>query len=378
MSGGGKATIPMALTLAAIWAAAEPAVSPAAGGEPVAPATGASGPAAGCDRARPARPVVATVPVWLVRPPDAKAPPELCLGGGALTAAIIGEPNASATWQLRAETLLLARGRAKLDDRGWGVGHTALPAVLARGRAVLCVSQGDARRTRRIDILPPAPLRHVRATLRAWGVGVLDPCGLVGDALRAQAVDYADLRPQLQHDFFRGEIAILAGFDDANELAHACRQLAYCARRGAALVVLNPPAGFHSLGVRRAERPAAWPRTHVKLDAELTRTLHAEDFRPLSEDGLIDAGETALVLAWLETPDKKADGPPDSAGAKTRPARPNPSRVLVAARPLGRGVVLAATLPELADCYDNPAGRCMLSEIILWILKRPWRPKEHT
>jgi hypothetical protein len=71
------------------------------------------------------------------------------------------------------------------------------------------------------------------------------------------------------------------------------------------------------------------------------------------------------VLAWIETRGEAKGG---CLAAKYP---------LAVARSLDKGVVLAATLPQLSDCYTDPVGRCMLSEIIMWILKRSQGPKEH-
>jgi len=324
---------------------------------------------------RPGRPVVTTVPAWLGRTPQEQSPPALCLGGGSLIVTIAGTPNANIAWELRADKLTLARGKTVLDTRGLGLARAVLPKVLVRNQAELSVSQGPIRWRRAIQILPSSPLRHVRETLRQRNLGVLDPCSNVCDALRDQRIAFVDLAPQLRHDFFQGEIAILAGFDDANALSHACLRLENRVRLGAALVVLNPPAGFRCLGADRKELPDNEPKLLVKIDAELTGTLRPGDFSALGQAGLVDTGDKAIVLAWLERPTSKH---PTRQGATTRPAGTNAKRAIVAARPLGKGIVLVATMPELADCYDNPAGRCMLSEIILWILKRPWRPKENT
>jgi len=339
----------------------------------------------------PPPPPTSTVTVDLTQPPAEPARVVLCLGGGRLAATISGQAGDRPAWELRSDKLVIARGQPKPDERGVAQVQASLPDVRVRAEAVLAVVRGGQVWTHRVDILPAAMLGDVRETLARAGLGVTDSRGLVQNALKAQDVAVTDLWPQLQNDFFRGEIAILAGFDDANTLAAACDRLAGRVRQGMALVVLNPPRGFQSLGLRRVELPpppAATPAApaaamRVRLATELASTLKDSDLAACSPGAHLapqgQADPAIVLLAWMETPAGRADANADANAAPAgQPAKPAAARLaLIAARPAGQGVVVAACLPQLEDCHRDPAGRCLLSEIIKWILKRSRKSKEN-
>ncbi len=314
---------------------------------------------------RPARAeIVSIVPVDLVAAQAEPQPAKACLGGSQLLAAISAAPGGEAAWELRCGKVVLGRGLARLDALGRGQASVTLPDVLVRTEAALSVLSAGREASRRVDILPAMMLRDVRATLANRGLGLMDPHGLVQAAMKAQEVAFTDLRPQLENDFFRGGIVIMAGFDDANMLAAACAAMAGRVRQGMALVVLNPPAGWETLGVRRTELPA--PRAaEVRLAEGLASTVRESDFARPTLACALAADPNAEVLVWFETRGEATGGCPAA------------RYTLAVARPLDKGVVLAVTMPQLTDCYTDPVGRCMLSEIMMWILKRFPRPKEH-
>jgi len=312
---------------------------------------------------RPARAeIVAIVSVDLVAAQVEPQPTRACLGGSRLLAAITAAPGGEAAWELRCGKVVLGRGQVRLDSLGRGQAGVTLPDVLARAEAAMSVASAGRIGSRRVDILPAAMLRDVRVTLAGVELGVMDPRGLVQAAMKDQDLAFTDLRPQLENDYFRGGIVILAGFDDANMLADACAAMAGRVRQGMSLVVLNPPAGWKALGVRRVELPAAAAK--VRLAPGLCSTVRESDFaRPVFACALA-ADPNAETLAWFET------------RCEARQGGPAAKHPLAVARPVGKGVVLAATMPQLTDCYTDPVGRCMLSEIMMWILKRSPRPKE--
>jgi len=307
--------------------------------------------------------IVSIVSVDLVAAQVEPQPAKACLGGSQLLLAITAAPGGQAAWELRCGKLVLGRGQVRLDGLGRGQAGVTLPDVLARGEAVLSVASAGRVGSRRVDILPAAMLRDVRATLAGLELGVMDPRGLVQAAMKAQNLAFTDLRPQLENDYFRGGIVILAGFDDANMLADVCNRMAGRVRQGMSLVVLNPPAGWKALGVRRAELPAAAAK--VRLAPGLCSTVRESDFaRPVFACALA-ADPNAETLVWFET------------RCEARQGGPAAKHPLAVARSLEKGVVLAVTIPQLTDCYTDPVGRCMLSEIMMWILKRSPEPKEH-
>jgi hypothetical protein len=294
-------------------------------------------------------------------PQSAKA----CLGGSRLLAAITAAPGGAAAWELRCGKVVLGRGQARLDGLGRGQAGATLPDVLARAEAALSVVSAGRQASRQIDILPAAMLRDVRATLAGMKLGVMDPRGLVQAAMKAQDLAFTDLRPQLENDYFRGGIVILAGFDDANMLADVCTRMAGRVRQGMALVVLYPPAGWQAMGVRRTELPPPAATAEVHLAKNLCSTVRESDLRQVELSCALAADPNAETLVWFET------------GGRAKGGGPAAKHPLAVARSLDEGVVLAVTLPQLTDCYTDPVGRCMLSEIMMWILKRSPGPKEH-
>jgi hypothetical protein len=308
--------------------------------------------------------IVSIVSVDLGAAQPGALPAKACLGGSRLLAAITAAPGGEAAWELRCGKVVLGRGQARLDALGRGQASVTLPDVLARAEAAMSVVSAGRQALRRVDILPAAMLRDVRATLAAMELGVMDARGLVQAAMKAQDLPFTDLRPQLENDYFRGGIVILAGFDDANMLADVCNRMAGRVRQGMALVVLNPPAGWQAMGVKRTELPPQAATAELRLARGLCSTVRESDLRKVELSCALEADPNAETLVWLETRGRAKGG---------GPAAKHP---LAVAQPLDKGVVLAVTMPQLTDCYTDPVGRCMLSEIVLWILKRSARPKE--
>jgi len=307
--------------------------------------------------------IVSIVSVDLVAAPAEPQPAKACLGGSRLLVAITAAPGGEAAWELRCGKLVLGRGQVRLDGLGRGQAGVILPDVLVRTEAALSVASAGRVGSRRVDILPAAMLRDVRATLAGLELGVMDPSGLVQAAMKDQDLAFTDLRPQLENDYFRGGIVILAGFDDANMLADVCAAMADRVRQGMSLVVLNPPAGWKALGVRRVE--LATPRAaDVHLASDLCSTVRESDFARPAFACALAADPNAETLAWFETRNEARRGGPVA------------KHPLAVTRSLEKGVVLAVTMPQLTDCYTDPVGRCMLSEIMMWTLKRSQRPKE--
>jgi len=311
----------------------------------------------------PARPAIVSVMSVDVNAAQAEPQPaKACLGGGQLLAAISAATGGEAAWELRCGKLVLGSGLARLDALGRGQASVTLPDVRARAEATLSVAHAGKAGSRRLDILPAAMLRDVRATLADRGLGLMDARGLVQAAMKAQDVAFTDLRPQLENDFFRGGIVILAGFDDPNMLAAACDKMAGRVRQGMSLLVLNPPAGWEALGVRRTELAAA--KSQVRMARGLASTIREADLGPCELTSALKANRDAEAVVWFET------------RGGTKGGGPAAKHPLVLSRPLEKGVVLVAVLPQLTDCYTDPVGRCMLSEIMMWILKRSQGPKE--
>ena len=307
--------------------------------------------------------VVAVVSVDVRFEPAENKRVTFCLGGGRLLASILARPGSQAAWELRSGKLVVASGHSAADAAGRVQASIDLPDVRARAESTFSVRAGRVG-SRRIDILPAAMLGNVRQTLRTRGLGVLDSRGRVQAAFNAQQVAFTELRPQLQNDYFRGGIVILAGFDDANMLADACDKLTGRTREGMCLIVLNPPEGFRSLGLARSDVPGV-SHAKVRLAQGAASLVKETDFGLCRIAGVLEADENGEALAWFESA---------GTGAATRPGR---DLAAALALPVGKGMILAATLPQLRDCYADPVGRCMLSEIVLWVLKRSAGPKEH-
>ena len=151
---------------------------------------------------------------------------------------------------------------------------------------------------------------------------------------------------------------ILAGFNRAERLASACGKLSSRVKNGMSALVINPPSGWSAWGIEASElaRPH---HSGVKLASGFGREVHPEDLGTGPWRSFLRGGSTAK-LVWFEGLAEKRGG--------NLAAPQRVSCAMVSAARSGRGLVVAAVLPQLVAPDSDAIGRCILNEIILWIL----------
>jgi hypothetical protein len=276
------------------------------------------------------------------------------LGKSTLAVEIVGPPSAKVDWRFGYQRELLDKGQAKTDERGLATLTLKMPDVRHRIGTTLAATGQAVGGTLDLDILPADMLGDVKQSLKAMRLGVVDPSGRVQAALAEQNVEFEELKPQVARDFFDGGAVIFAGFDDAAALRYELGKFEGRTRGGMITIVLNPPARWKAFGLRQVELHDAKGRP--RLAEPLGRWIREADLRGDIRSAL-RVRRDAEILAGLAT-----------RGAGDKDAEVSRGAVLIAARKVGKGRILAATLPQLDDVARDAVGRGVLDEIILWCL----------
>ncbi len=154
---------------------------------------------------------------------------------------------------------------------------------LAAGREVPGATQ--------ILVYPADLLKELKTLAGDKPLGVLDPQNVIKPLLKAAAVDFIDLEESTLEDF-RGRLAILGPFQSSSQMHEGlARRIQVMARRGAAVVWMQPPAEG-----RRKLAPSFYPVLEgpgavVVVQADLISNL-AEN--PQAQLNLIQLAELAL------------------------------------------------------------------------------------
>ena len=173
------------------------------------------------------------------------------LAGRTLAIRLKGKPGELLHWQFGYKREVLAEGRVKLDAAG-GV-ELKITSPKVRHRAVckfVLPSAGKAGASRQVVVYPTGALRMVSERTKAIGIGVVDETGRVQRALKEEGARFRDLRTQLQRDSFDGGMIVIGGFRSADALVRLCTGLRGRVKGGLAVVLLNPPDGWGSLGMK--------------------------------------------------------------------------------------------------------------------------------
>ncbi|MCX5673326.1 MAG: hypothetical protein NTU94_18580, partial [Planctomycetota bacterium] len=212
---------------------------------------------------------------------------------------------------------------------------------------------GDFAASQEVIVLPASRLMVAAEQLRRLRLGVSDPSGRVQAALAAEGAAFENLETDAQELFFDGGAVILAGRGRTQALAAACERFRHRLRRGMTVLVLNPPAEWAAEGVRRVEqaRPPTGP-------AWASKALHDLPLPDMGSGPWASAlaADKAQTLLWAGA---------DAEGA----VRPGEACGLALWRPVGEGRLAAAMLPALADPAADAVGRCVLDELVLWVLE---------
>lgn len=318
--------------------------------------------------AKPARPASRRVAVDLLEPASAEKPALRVLGGRQVEALLVGPQAAQAVWAFAFEQTVLRQGQVTLNDEGWGKLVLDLPVVRHRADCRLVFSAGPVTALRPMTILPGEALALAAERIAAWRLGVFDPAGSVRQALSEQRIAYRPIATKAERDAFTGGAMLLVGAGSGESLAAEGSRLAEQMEEGMTVILVNPPPGWGGWGLRcqKIALDAA-----VQLAEPLSRRVNASDLGSGPWTTALKADAGVDPLAWLEAPPTTAPTQPNEAAPAARPT-------LVAARPVGRGRLIVATLPILDDPAGDAVGRVMLNEIILHALAATdeTKPKE--
>ena len=314
-------------------------------------------------RPRPAPRRTVKMSVDLLKPTGAALRPATAIAGSSLTVAITAKPDARPSWRFGFAGRALAAGSIATDADGRGRLTVVLPEVRHRTTCTLLLAAESGKVSREVVVFPSSLLSHNARRLAEHRLGVADARGLLHRALREEKVAAEDLNPKLAMDHFRGGIVLLGGYKQPAVLAGVVGRLLGRVRQGLCVVVLNPPAGWRGGGLACVEPPKPHIGRIEPAEAMWANVL-AADFGAGPWRRVLKVDQPAEALMWIaggEGKEGKGKGP------ASRPAR---GALLVAARRVGRGWLVAAALPQLDDPAGNAVGRMILDEMVLWVLKQ--------
>jgi hypothetical protein len=305
-------------------------------------------------------------PVVRVAAADRDAPsasPAHVFGGNdaEVTVDARGEP---VPWWLVHERLVLARGTVRPGPDGTARVRLGLPAVRHRTVCHFVYRAGARWTVTPLHVWPPSLLEPARRRVAALRPAVFDPSGRVQGALAAEGLVAAPFETAIQRMVFGGDLVVLALGDGATMPRGDWDRLDARVRDGLTVVVLNPPPGWRRWGLRAValDPPVGEP---VRLARDFGQVLRPDDLGSGPWEFGLHADVPVIRLAWTAVPAAEA--------AATGPARAG--RLLVAARVLGDGAVVAAVVPHLGRPRDNPVGRAVLAELLLWVARRQRPPR---
>jgi len=301
----------------------------------------------------------------------------VALGGALVTVVAVGKPGTMYTVQLGYDNKVVRQVPLRLGKKGLGECNFRAPDVRVRAECELVVIGKGKTVRRKLVVLPAAALAGSAARIRQRRLGVIDGRGGIQAALKAEGVAFENLATRLEQDAFTGGIVIVAGFSKANALAEACLRLESRVTKGATVIVVNPPEGWSGWGLSVRKLPAALDgpvffaqgfgelirRTDIGVGPRFfvleKRKRIVDDARKRS--GAVEEREEWKALTWVN--DTKKDR-----GGKDR----NEAHPLVAARRVGKGLAVVARMRGMECPATGAAGRRMLDEIVLWVLKESY------
>ncbi|KKK97976.1 hypothetical protein LCGC14_2647390, partial [marine sediment metagenome] len=305
-----------------------------------------------------APPAGAKVTIVLSKPAEAPPPPAiLALAGTALTTAIVGKPKASWTWQLGYQGTVVEQNSLQLNAKGTGQFEIVLPKVRVRAECELVLLRGKRKIRRRLVIFPSAKLAQCAKLIEDLELGVVDERGRIQEALRAEKAAFEDLSTQLLQDSFEGGIVLLAGFEKPELLGEACKRLQGRIEKGMFALILNPPAKWKAWGVSRQQlsAPLSAPVAFAK---DIGQAILPTDLGLGPRPFVLRSEKPYRMLAWVEKVGKDDDGKPHRVKCP-----------LIVVRRVGEGRVIVGLMPQVDHPLKDAAGRAILDELVLWVIK---------
>ncbi|MBE3070113.1 MAG: hypothetical protein IMZ66_07735 [Planctomycetes bacterium] len=279
------------------------------------------------------------------------------LGGQDIILQVAAAPRRPVLWQFGALDTVLAQGAVIAGDDGAARVRLTMPAVRVRTPCLVWVWSSGAEASHAAIVFPTTMLAEAAARLRGRRLAVLEDTGRVGRALEAEGVAFTAVQSDIEKTFFEADLILVACYEKGGPSARPWAVLEPRVRRGACLVVLNPPVGWAGWGLRRVElaEPAeGW----VRLAPRFPVPLDPADLGVGPWAAALEAEAGAQSLVWLEPL-------PGGTGESAPAAAP----LLAAGRLVGRGRVVVALAPGLERPDTDAIGRALLDGLILWSLE---------
>ena len=296
-------------------------------------------------------------------PPASTQPRSGVLGGANVSVIITGPIGRDCTWRLMYDNQSVTGGRLVFDAAGAGRFKFVMPDVRVRAECELVALSGSNTLRCRLTAFPRAGLAIASKLIGTLRIGVIDSDGSIGKTLAAEGVACENLSTRLEQDAFEGGAVIIAGRADRAVLSDICLRLKDRIKNGMFVIVANPPKRWSLWGVSAKDLT---PQTGYKIAFaqrfgwEIKPADLAGGPRPM----MLSTTKKWNALVWLDStarPDKKQE-------AKSK-------HPLACYRRMGRGQVLAATFPELADPLGDAVGRGVLDSLVMWVLKERFGEK---
>ena len=288
------------------------------------------------------------------------------LGGAPFTILARGEPETTMQWQFGYRKEVLSRGRVLFDPDGVARVRLIAPKLRRRTacRFLLLSPHRDPAETG-VIVYPETMLSAGRELLRKLGVGVIDDTGAIQRALKAEKVPFWSLRTRLERAGFDGNMVILGGFRRAEYLLVECEKLQGRLEGGVDAVIVGPPVGWEAFGIRRVKLKSR-TRTVLKLRRGFASVVEPGDLGQGPWKAALRSDGASVALGWFvpAAASRSTTAPGEGAvGSGTK-------RALILSRPVGRGRVTVAAIPQTDAPASNPVGRAVLNELVLWTLKQ--------
>ncbi|MFO8012969.1 MAG: hypothetical protein R6X20_06645 [Phycisphaerae bacterium] len=293
----------------------------------------------------------------------APARPPVHVFGGSDVKVRVGAGGEPVPWWLVHERLVLARGTVRPGPDATARVRLGLPAVRHRTPCRLVCRAGGRWTVAPLHVWPASLLAPARRRVAALSPAAFDPSGRVQAALTAEGLAAGPFETAIQRMAFDGDLVVLALGDGATLARGDWTRLEAQVRDGLTVLVLNPPPAWRRWGLRAVALDAPLGES-VRLGRDFGQVLRPGDLGSGPWEFGLRADVPVIRLAWTA---------PAAEAAPAGPARPG--CLLVAARVLGDGAVVAAAVPRLGRPREDPVGRAVLAELLLWVARRQKPPR---
>jgi hypothetical protein len=297
------------------------------------------------------------------RPAATTQPAIAVLGGDEVSVNLTGPTDADCTWRLVYGDQMVVAERLVLGGAGTGRFKFVMPDVRTRAECKLTASSGLNTDRRGLTAFPRARLAVASKWIKTLKLGVVDDAGLVCKTLADEGVACENLSTRLQRDAFDGGAVIIAGCRDRIVLGDLCLRFQSRVSSGMFLMVVNPPEKWSLRGVSRR---SITPKMGYQVGFVNTFgwEIKPKDLGCGPWPVVLSATNQWRTLIWIESTPKRDE--------KQKMQSRHP---LACYRRIGRGQVIAATLPQLASPLSDAVGRGVLDSLVMWMLRERFGEK---